>query len=709
MGLNEKEKVEVTVVTAELEPADSILPASPDIAKRTRTFTFPVLLRAQSWRTWRDTAREDLKSMEWLVALRWTAMALWAYGLVFALASLSSLAADHLDTPDFISHFLDIFGLRSKLWFLSAQKTACQPNGNFSMYPYTYRWWSMADFFEITMGFKSLSFTQAKVVDIVSGMVLGRLAQALAGYVSWRVFADYLTTSMAAKPATYTTFWVVFLHREPSLAAGLRLLREFFRGGALNSKVAMAFMSWTFLFVLSIPTLANSMTGYGPVSAAFIRTPDIKHDSNSSDNAQPSNWLSLRSSLTRFYNFRETMYLIHDGARVGLTNDFPISFPLQMVHFAGSSGHSAFEYSDGEPLLNMGDRNWECKPCIASQKGDIDCMRANVSSYVQTYGFNGVSGDVSSTFMGIELPAPVLNISVMFIPGNRIYGSGKSLRSGKSWYDLWEPNSSFPDECFGRDWTDPRTGEKPAQDRRNRYYQDPLDRAYSLDVIEGVGTCQPVAVRCEGSDDDLCTIQQYLWGFSYVQLFLNLLLYFIWTIGLYIMWLKSAVQLPLKGSPEVPRGWRALIHLGETIRRDLDRRGIDPDKLTDRQLKTEIRKQLHGGSVTFDKMLKAPGFGFWRTFQSWRRRGGNRRFFQWSMATAGTAVLFNILGWAIKDYQFGLVAVVAGYVLSFAFMGLLWSMALGNNTTSKTMFIVAWSVFAPAVWFGFRLIPFWAL
>lgn len=165
-----KEKLEVTVTTVELQSIDTILPASPDIVKRTRTFT---VLRAQSWRTWKDMAIEDFKSMRWLVAVRWTAIALWAFALLFMLASLSSLAADSdgLTTPSFISYLVSTFGLGSGLGFLYRQDSACQPNGNFSLYPYTYRWLSMSDFFEITIGFRPLSFTQAKVVDIVAGIV----------------------------------------------------------------------------------------------------------------------------------------------------------------------------------------------------------------------------------------------------------------------------------------------------------------------------------------------------------------------------------------------------------------------------------------------------------------------------------------------------------------------------------------------------------
>lgn len=157
----------------------------------------------------------------------------------------------------------------------------------------------------------------------------GRLAQALAGYVSWRVFADYLTTSMATTPATYTTFWVVFLHREPSLAAWLRLLREFWRGGVLKSKVAMSFMALTMVFVIAIPTLTNSMTGYTPASRAFIKITEAKEG----EARQQAMRFGYTDSLVRFANFKETLYIIHDGSRVGLTDHYPIPTTPQTGKF----------------------------------------------------------------------------------------------------------------------------------------------------------------------------------------------------------------------------------------------------------------------------------------------------------------------------------------------------------------------------------------
>jgi len=118
------------------------------------------------------------------------------------------------------------------------------------------------------------------------------------------VFADYLTTSMATTPATYTTFWLLFLHREPTITGWFRLLREFCRGHVLQSKAASAFVTFSVLFVVSLPTLTSSMAAYTPSITPFIRLDD--------------------SALIPFGDIKETLYVIHDGSRIGLQDNFAV-------------------------------------------------------------------------------------------------------------------------------------------------------------------------------------------------------------------------------------------------------------------------------------------------------------------------------------------------------------------------------------------------
>ena len=106
---------------------------------------------------------------------------------------------------------------------------------------------------------------------------------------------------MTKKPATYSTFWIVFLHQEPTLLAAYRLARDFifYRGPA--SFLAALLIIYSSLFILIFPTLASAMTGYNSAVEAFIKDPN--------------------NNLINFADFKRVVYIIHDGERVGLSNE----------------------------------------------------------------------------------------------------------------------------------------------------------------------------------------------------------------------------------------------------------------------------------------------------------------------------------------------------------------------------------------------------
>lgn len=106
---------------------------------------------------------------------------------------------------------------------------------------------------------------------------------------------------MDVSPITYQTFWVIFLHKEPTLFSVIRLTRDFVSYRRLNSIVAMVFMIATIIFALVFPTLASAMTGYTPVNKAFVQNEN--------------------GNLVPFSDFQVVAYIIHDGSRVNLTND----------------------------------------------------------------------------------------------------------------------------------------------------------------------------------------------------------------------------------------------------------------------------------------------------------------------------------------------------------------------------------------------------
>lgn len=57
--------------------------------------------------------------------------------------------------------------LNSRYWKSSSDLSACLPDDSFSLRPDTYQYWSVSGFFQITLGFGNMTFTQAKAIDVI--------------------------------------------------------------------------------------------------------------------------------------------------------------------------------------------------------------------------------------------------------------------------------------------------------------------------------------------------------------------------------------------------------------------------------------------------------------------------------------------------------------------------------------------------------------
>ena len=97
---------------------------------------------------WRKGHREALQDMRanWLVFL---IILFWLGGLIASIVILSLIATIYTQ-----SNF------------------ACKPDGSFSVLDDTpFSYWSSSGFFQITLGFGTLSFSQAKIIDVIWDIV----------------------------------------------------------------------------------------------------------------------------------------------------------------------------------------------------------------------------------------------------------------------------------------------------------------------------------------------------------------------------------------------------------------------------------------------------------------------------------------------------------------------------------------------------------
>ena len=109
---------------------------------------------------------------------------------------------------------------------------------------------------------------------------------------------------MIDSPVTYHTFWVIILHQEATITSIYRLTREFFLYKGVGSRTASTFILITTIFALAFPTFINSMTGYTTKNGAFVEMTD-------------GNNIPLVS-------FGNLFYVIHDGQRINLTDDYDV-------------------------------------------------------------------------------------------------------------------------------------------------------------------------------------------------------------------------------------------------------------------------------------------------------------------------------------------------------------------------------------------------
>ncbi|KAF6825230.1 hypothetical protein CMUS01_09902 [Colletotrichum musicola] len=513
----------------------------------------------QDWKKAGLAALQDLKAFRWLAFLGWLFLLGWIAGLVFLLVMLASNPTS----------------------FSVSKKSACQPDGSFNLFTKGYNMWDISGFFQITVAWGTLTFANAKLIDVVWDVVFGRGGQALLAWISWSVFSDYVAASIQGSPVTYETFRTIFLQETPTLYSTWCLARDFVRSHGLRSRVVMVYVVCVAVFILAFPTLGSAMSGYQTNSGAFVR--------------------GYGGELIKYSDFDFVAYVIHDGWRVNLTGDFAVTYAKssyssnteQLVNDRYGSylpgNYYSFcaalptSYQDDEDLI----KEWEDD----NPENSRCSVQLGVSSYTKEYGFFGLE-QKKSTFMNQTLDAPVLNISAFYIP------------------------EQYGDDLFGRNWTDPRTQQSPFLDKealRLAYLKG--NETYDLRYVKSNGSCQPVVEM--GADLNDSVRETYQWGFSFVQLFVMMILLLLWTVGTTWVWLKASMTFNLRGlrRSDKPKGFKGVLELAAAIRRELP--DSSPDELNRKELAKEINKKLRGGSIELRDAESPAMYGLARGFWGW--------------------------------------------------------------------------------------------
>jgi hypothetical protein len=158
----------------------------------------------------------------------------------------------------------------------------CDAGGNFqppSSFSNPSSFLSPSKVFQITMGFGAMSFSNAKIIDVVwdivretcthlvsvtlmKTQVVGRGGQAILAFISYRVFTKCLARLMERSSVTLAVFESLTLRDAISVSSILVLMKNFFMNGTVRAKLSMFWIIIASMYALFFQTLMSAMTGY---------------------------------------------------------------------------------------------------------------------------------------------------------------------------------------------------------------------------------------------------------------------------------------------------------------------------------------------------------------------------------------------------------------------------------------------------------------
>lgn len=199
----------------------------------------------------------------------------------------------------------------------------------------------------------------------------------------------------------------------------------------------------------------------------------------------------------------------------------------------------------------------------------------HVSEYAYNYGLLGLN-QTSSKFNNsgkiINLEPPSLNITAFFWKDD---WSATTINADGPWY-LWP---------FGYFWKT-TSGEQPLHEFTLPLFTNG-QFTYDLDGINANGRCQQVN-------------STYKWGFSFLALFIVILLFILWCLGTYIVWLDAHLHSRLDRAGRAMGIQRAVLDLASCMQKDIA--GDGSEMLSNTKLQSKIRKELGGGRITYETL-----------------------------------------------------------------------------------------------------------
>lgn len=197
----------------------------------------------------------------------------------------------------------------------------CLPNGNLALFVSSpnYIYFDPALLLDITLGFGRLSFPSVKIIDVIWDVVVGRGGQALLAWLSYRILGQALLHSMEIRSVSFERF-AATSYKLDSLEAFWILCQDVPRRRAPHrTRPLWIFLgsAYACLYLMAYPTVISSITGYSAVAEAYVWTVD-------------------NTTLVKLQDFRIASAVVHDGSRIGLSDEFAVAAP----YFPFGDGYS---------------------------------------------------------------------------------------------------------------------------------------------------------------------------------------------------------------------------------------------------------------------------------------------------------------------------------------------------------------------------------
>jgi hypothetical protein len=245
-----------------------------------------------------------------------------------------------------------------------SQFNNCNANGTFtpSRSP-TFSLWDVSGLFQITLTWGHMTFSQAKALDVLWDIVVGRGGQFILLYVAFKVFTMTLSRTMETEPVSYGTFESMAF-TSPTFVSPFILIRDFVTNRGLRARVAVAWTIIASFYVLAFPTLNDTMSGYSTNVQAFLK-----------DNS---------GILVPWSNYTEVQFVIGDGERIGLQSPTYITDSSTTSDSCALQGPKVFtQGQDDLQALSDADqaRAWDGVPKNCTLYWHVIECRSNLLTY----------------------------------------------------------------------------------------------------------------------------------------------------------------------------------------------------------------------------------------------------------------------------------------------------------------------------------------